>query len=85
MQDSVFEEIQTLIADYIDVKASELSMDADLDLEYDMDSTELTEFAKKIQQRYGISITKTDRQRWETGRDIAKLVSQKLALERDAV
>jgi acyl carrier protein len=54
-------------------------MDADLDIEYDMDSTEMTEFAKKIEQKYGISIQRSERQDWVSGSDICKFVARKLA------
>ncbi len=79
MQDKINEEIREMIAGYIDVNASELSMDADLDIEYDMDSTEMTEFAKKVEQKYGISIQRSERQDWVSGRDICKFVARKLA------
>jgi|688.fasta_scaffold1054639_2 acyl carrier protein len=79
MQEKINEEIRAMIAGYIDVNASELSMDADLDIEYDMDSTEMTEFAKKIEQKYGISIQRSERQDWVSGSDICKFVARKLA------
>lgn len=82
MQDNIFEEIKALIADYIEVPVEKLSMDADLDIEYDMDSTEMTEFAKTIEQKYGISITKSNRQDWVCGKDIGKFILAQLVADK---
>lgn len=78
MQNSVYEEVAALIADYIDVAKDQFSMDVDLDIEYDMDSTEMTELAKKIEEKFAIAVVKSDRQDWVSGLDIYKFVEKNL-------
>lgn len=82
MQDKIYDEIRDLIAEYIEIPKDELSMDADLDIEYDMDSTEMTELAKNIEQKYTISIAKSERQNWVSARSICSFVAQKLLAEK---
>ena len=80
MKDQIFAEVKALLAAYIDVAEAELDMDADLDLVYDMDSTELTEFAKEIENRFGVAASRTDRQDWDTGSAIVSFVLAKSAV-----
>jgi acyl carrier protein len=77
MKDHIAAQVKALLANYIDVPQAELDMDADLDLAYDMDSTELTEFAKEVENAFGIAATRSDRQSWETGNAICAFVLAK--------
>lgn len=79
MKDQIAAQVKALLANYIDVPVAELDMDADLDLAYDMDSTELTEFAKEIESAFGIAANRSDRQSWETGNAICNFVLAKSA------
>jgi acyl carrier protein len=79
MKEEIYAQVKALIAAYIDVPEAELKMDADLDLVYDMDSTELTEFAKEIDKRFGVAASRSDRQSWETGNSICEFVLAKKA------
>ncbi|WP_423391433.1 acyl carrier protein [Burkholderia sp. LMG 21824] len=79
MNADVTKVIQEMIAGYLGLQASDVDMSADLDLEYDMDSTELTDFAQLIEKRFSISIDKSHRRSWETGCDIAAFVAQMLS------
>lgn len=73
--------VKALITAYIDVAPEDFSMTADLDLVYDMDSTEMTEFAKEIERQYGIPVSRTERQSWETAESIAEFVLAKLVAD----
>lgn len=79
MQDKISKEIRAMLANYIDIPEEEVSMDAILDSEYEMDSTEMIEFAKKIEQKYGISITKSDHRTWLSGNHVCKFVIDQMA------
>lgn len=79
MNADVTKVIQEMIAGYVGVPANDVDMSANLDLEYDMDSTELTDFAQLIEKRFSISIDKSHRQIWETGGDIAVFVAMTLS------
>ncbi|RWR03024.1 hypothetical protein ED28_04960 [[Pantoea] beijingensis] len=70
MQDPIFVQLKALISAYIDVAEDELDMNADLDLVYDMDSTEMTEFAKEVENKFGIPALKSERSSWESGQAI---------------
>ena len=73
------EQIRELLAGYVDAAPAEFQMDASLDLVYDMDSTELTELAKKIAQRFGVRATGSQRDDWNTGDDICRFLETQLA------
>jgi acyl carrier protein len=79
MKEEIYAQVKALLADYIDVPVMELNMDADLDMVYEMDSTELTEFAKEIDNRFGVAASRSDRQSWETGNAICEFVLAKKA------
>jgi len=70
MQDPIFVQLRALISAYIEVAEDELDMNADLDLVYDMDSTEMTEFAKEVESKFGIPASKSERGSWESGQAI---------------
>ena len=72
------EQVRELLASYVDAVPAEFQMDASLDLVYDMDSTELTELAKKIGQRFGVRATSSQRDDWNTGDDICRFLEASL-------
>ncbi|GLR08437.1 hypothetical protein COO59_14270 [Mixta theicola] len=77
MNDNVFLAVRALLANYIDIMEDELDMNADLDLVYDMDSTEMTEFAKEIEKEFGIPASKSERESWESGQTIYAFILAK--------
>lgn len=79
MKENVFDEVKNLISAYIEVPKHELDMSANLDLTYDMDSTEMTEFAKEIEQKFNISASKSERSSWESGLSICQFIMTKQA------
>lgn len=81
MQDPIFEQVRALISAYIEIEEDKFDMSADLDLEYDMDSTELTEFAKEIERVFGIPASKSERSSWESGQTIYAFILAKKADE----
>ncbi|UFH50202.1 acyl carrier protein [Pseudomonas sp. KNUC1026] len=68
--------VRALLSAYVDVKQEQFDMAADLDLVYDIDSTEMTELAKKIELAFGIPVSKTQRQDWTTGQSISAFLAQ---------
>lgn len=74
MSNDLNNQVRELLAGYVDVPVDEFDMDADLDLAYDMDSTELTEFAKTLEVRFDAPATRSQRQDWTTGRHIARFL-----------
>ncbi|EIS1474294.1 acyl carrier protein [Serratia marcescens] len=77
MQDPIFVQVRALISAYIEVAEDELDMSADLDLVYDMDSTEMTEFAKEVERTFGIPASKSERGSWESGQAIYAFILAK--------
>lgn len=71
-------DVRELLAAYVDVLPVDFRMEADLDLAYDMDSTELTELAKKIEQRFHVKATKSHRDDWRSGNDVCRFVERQL-------
>jgi acyl carrier protein len=71
-------DVRELLAAYVDVLPVDFRMEADLDLAYDMDSTELTELAKKIEQRFQVKATKSHRDAWRSGNDVCRFVEGQL-------
>lgn len=65
-----FVDVRTMLAHYTQTPIEEFDMSEDLDLTYDMDSTELTDLAKRLAQQYNIVVAKSDRADWRTGNDI---------------
>jgi acyl carrier protein len=80
MSSTLNEQVRELLATYVDLPPAEFQMDASLDRAYDMDSTELTELAKKIEQRFGVRAGKSERDDWNTGEDICCFVQAKLSV-----
>jgi acyl carrier protein len=78
------QQVRELLAGYVDLAPAEFQMDASLDRAYDMDSTELTELAKKIEQRFGVRATKSQRDDWNTGADICRFLQAMQASEATA-
>lgn len=78
MSNTIETRIQTLIAGYLGLAVDKVDMSADLDTAYEMDSTELTDFAKAVEKEFGISISKTDRKDWDSGKDISSFVANAL-------
>lgn len=76
MSGDVWMRIKAMLADYVGVPPDGFEMEKSLDLAYDMDSTELTEIAKKIEVEFSLSIDKSARSDWETGADIATFVRE---------
>lgn len=76
MSGDMWMRIRAMLADYVGVPAEGFEMEKSLDLDYDMDSTELTEIAKKIEVEFSLSIDKSARSDWETGADIARFVEE---------
>lgn len=85
MSDDVWMRIRAILADYVGIPAEGFDMETSLDLEYDMDSTELTEIAKKIEVEYALSIQKSTRSTWERGADIAAFVREHAGGQQSAV
>lgn len=79
MSNVLNEQVRELLAAYVELPPAEFRMDADLDLAYDMDSTELTELAKKIEQRFGVRASKSERQDWSTGEHICRFLQLRQA------
>ena len=79
MSSNFTQQVRELLASYVDLAPAEFQMDASLDRAYDMDSTELTELAKKIEQRFGVRANKSERDDWNTGDDIGRFLQAKLA------
>ncbi|AKI01946.1 acyl carrier protein [Hoeflea sp. IMCC20628] len=71
-----FADVRTILATYTETPIEEFDMSEDLDLTYDMDSTELTDFAKQLTQQYGVVIAKSDRADWTTGNDIVAFLKR---------
>jgi len=71
-----FADVRTILATYTETPIEEFDMSEDLDLTYDMDSTELTDFAKRLTQQYGVIIAKSDRADWTTGNDIVAFLQR---------
>jgi acyl carrier protein len=81
MSSNLFEQVRDLLATYVDVAPQDFRMDASLDLAYDMDSTERTELAKKVEERFGVRASKSQRDDWETGNDLCRFLEKELAAE----
>lgn len=71
-----FADVQTMLAHCTQTPIEEFDMSEDLDLTYDMDSTELTDLAKRLAQKYNIVIARSDRADWRTGNDIVAFVDR---------
>lgn len=71
--------IRRILAEYVGVPAENFEMDKSLELDYDLDSTELTEIAKRVESEFGLSIDKSTRRSWESGADIAMFVGSPVA------
>ena len=80
MSNTVFNDVRELLAGYVEVEAADFQMSADLAEEYAMDSTELTEIAKKIERRFGISVDKSERLDWTNGERIYRFPEACLSL-----
>lgn len=76
MTEAVQARIRAMLADYVGIPPEAFDMAASLDLEYDMDSTELTEVARTIEAEFGLGIDKSVRSSWERGADIARFVAE---------
>ena len=72
----IFTEVRTMLASYTETTIEEFDMSEDLDRGYDMDSTELTEIARLLSERFGITVAKSERTDWKTGNDIASFVNR---------
>ena len=83
MKESIELAVKDLLADYIEVTADNFCMSASLEMDYEVDSTELTELATKVERAFSVSVSKVERQGWETGDDICRFVQS--ALSRRAV
>jgi acyl carrier protein len=68
--------IRAMLAGYVGIPAEDFQMEKSLDVDYDMDSTELTEIAKTIEAEFSLSIDKSTRSSWESGADIAAYVGE---------
>lgn len=79
MSNALNRQVRELLSGYVDLTPDEFRMDADLDLVYDMDSTELTELAKKIEQHFGVPAKKSERDDWTTGEHICRFLQARLA------
>lgn len=79
MHDTIFVQLRTLISAYIEVEEEEFDMNSDLDLVYDMDSTEMTEFAKEVESKFGIPASKSERGSWQSGQAIYAFILDKQA------
>lgn len=77
MREQVYAAVRELISNYIDIQPMDLDMDADLDLVYDMDSTEMIEFAKKLNSCFGVNASQSDRASWSTANSICEFVLAK--------
>jgi len=77
MNSKIYNDVQALLAGYVSISPTEFNMNANLDRVYDMDSTELTELAMKIEQQFGVSVSRSERQDWETGADICRFLEGK--------
>ncbi len=75
MNSEIEKRIKSIVGSYIDMSADEISMDASLGREYEMDSTEITELAKIVEKAFGVAIAKTDRKTWKTVGDICQFIS----------
>jgi acyl carrier protein len=84
MQNDLHHQIRGLLAAYLDIPAGDFQMEAGLESGYDMDSSEITEFAKTLEQRFGITTLKTERSDWNTGNDICCFVESRLSANRRA-
>lgn len=71
--------IRQILAEYVGVPAENFEMERSLELDYDLDSTELTEIAKRVETEFGLSIDKSTRRSWESGADIARFVGSPVA------
>ena len=78
MSHSLPQQVCELLAEYVNLPAAEIQMDASLDLAYDMDSTEMTELAKKVEERFGVRASRSQRQDWLTGNDLCRFLDQQL-------
>ena len=67
--------IRAILAKYVGIPAESFDMDKSLDLDYDIDSTELTEIAKTIESEIALSIDKSTRRCWESGAGIVAFVT----------
>lgn len=76
MAGDVTETIRSILASYIGIAAQEFEMNKYLSVEYEMDSTELVDVAKRIEQQFAITIDKFARKQWATGDDIAQFVNR---------
>ena len=80
MSSTISQQVRDLLATYVDVTPAEFRMEASLDLAYDMDSTEMTELAKKVEQRFGVKASKSQREDWLTGDHLCRFLdTQRLA------
>lgn len=68
--------IRKTLAQYTEIPVDDFDMAKDLDLDYDMDSTELIEIALDITKKYNINITKSHRNHWNTGNDIVSFIKK---------
>lgn len=71
--------IRRILAEYVGVPAEKFEMEKSLELDYDLDSTELTEIAKRVESEFGLSIDKSTQRTWERGADIAMFVGSPAA------
>ena len=78
MSHSLPQQVCELLAEYVNLPAAEFQMDASLDLAYDMDSTEMTELAKKVEERFGVRASRSQRQDWLTGNDLCRFLDKQL-------
>ena len=76
----IFADVRTMLANYTQTPIEAFDMSGDLDLTYDMDSTELTDLARRLSQQYNIVIGKSDRADWRTGNDIVAFIHRVSAI-----
>lgn len=68
------EKIIEVIADCIGIEAESLDINADLDDEYNMDSTEKADLARILENEFNIKVEKSSKDTWNTAKDIIAFV-----------
>ena len=64
------DKIIDIIAESIGIDREDLDITADLDIEYDMDSTEKADLARILEKEFKIEIERSSKDTWNTASDI---------------
>lgn len=80
MEKLIYNKIINQLANFVEVEFSKFDMTANLEEEYDIDSTELTDLAKILEKEFDVKINKSEIDNWESGNSIFNFITKNTSM-----